>query len=108
MEDRGGPALTFLGASSGRGATFSVMPTGTGEEDWRPELSTIDDPIADDEWEFEGPGGEKRKMRVVVGRPAALPGKDWYTPISIEGFTSGVRPAYGVGPADSLMKVPGP
>ena len=51
------------------------MPTDTRDPDWGPKLSNIDDPIADDEWEFEGPGGEKRKMRVIVGRPAALPGK---------------------------------
>lgn len=69
----------------------------------KPTLTSIDDPIAEDRWEYEDERGVTKTVRIVVGRPTALPEKDWYTPIAIEGFTPGITLAYGVGPADSLM-----
>lgn len=71
--------------------------------DWRPKLSSIDDPIADDYWSYKA-AGAKRTSRVTIGRPVPLPdGTDWYCPLFFEHVTPGIDYAMGVGPVDALM-----
>lgn len=73
-------------------------------KDWRPKLSSIDDPIADDYWSYKTRDGTRRTSRVTIGRPAPLPDKrDWYCPILFEHVTEGIYYSYGVGPVDALM-----
>lgn len=72
--------------------------------DWRPKLSAIDDPIADDHWAYQTEDGTRRTSRVTIGRPVPLPdGKDWYCPYYFEHVTQGIDYAMGVGPVDALM-----
>jgi hypothetical protein len=75
------------------------------DEDWRPRLTRIEDPIADDHWEYVTPQGERRTSRLTVGRPVHWPkARAWYAPVMIEGHTSpAVLPIFGSGPVDSLM-----
>ena len=73
---------------------------------WLPELTRIDDPVADDWWSYKLPDGSSRTSRVTVGRPATIPNDvngDWYCPVLIEGRLPGVKPVFGVGPVDALM-----
>ncbi len=74
-------------------------------ENWRPKLRRIDDPIADDHWEYTTPRGQQRIARLTVGRPVHYPEqKLWYCPVRIEGHTRpSVKPIFGMGPVDSLM-----
>ncbi len=73
-------------------------------KDWRPKLTAINEPIADDYWSYELQDGTRRTSRVVIGRPAPLPDKkDWYCPILFEHVTEGIYYSYGVGPVDALM-----
>jgi hypothetical protein len=72
---------------------------------WLPELTTIDDPIADDFWPYETDEGVRRVARVTLGRPAPIPGDpngDWYCPLRIEHRMSGILCVVGVGPVDAL------
>ncbi|WP_224244264.1 hypothetical protein [Hyalangium gracile] len=72
--------------------------------DWRPKLTVIGDPVADDYWSYRTAEGVKRTSRVTVGRPVPLSdGKDWYCPIHFEHVTQGIDYAFGVGPVDALM-----
>jgi hypothetical protein len=79
-----------------------IMPL---SENWRPKLRRIDDPIADDHWEYTTPKGQQRIARLTVGRPVHYPEQRlWYCPVRIEGYTRPqVRPIFGLGPVDSLM-----
>jgi hypothetical protein len=74
-------------------------------EDWRPKLTRIDDPIADDHWEYVTPKGQQRISRLTVGRPVHYPQERvWYCPVFIEGYTTPrIKPIFGSGPVDSLM-----
>jgi hypothetical protein len=74
-------------------------------EDWRPKLPRIDDPIADDHWEYVTPEGQQRISRLTVGRPVHYPQERvWYCPVLIEGYTKPrIKPIFGSGPVDSLM-----
>ncbi|MDC0707848.1 hypothetical protein POL68_05140 [Stigmatella sp. ncwal1] len=73
-------------------------------DDWRPKLSRIEDPIADDSWEYMTPQGERRVARLTVGRPVHFPQERcWYSPVMIEGYLAKVTPVFGEGPVDSLM-----
>ncbi|HZI05352.1 MAG TPA: hypothetical protein VEZ71_15075, partial [Archangium sp.] len=75
-------------------------------EDWRPRLTTIDDPIAEDHWSYATKDGETKVSRIVVGRPQPLPGeaeRAWYCPLSIGGYLPGIKCVMGVGPVDALM-----
>lgn len=73
-------------------------------KDWRPKLSSIEDPIAEDSWHYMLEDGTKRTSRIVIGRPVPLPdGRDWYCPYSFEHVTRGIDYAFGVGPVDALM-----
>lgn len=74
-------------------------------EDWRPKLTRIDDPIADDHWEYVTPDGQQRISRLTVGRPVHYPQEQvWYCPVFIEGYTTPrIKPIFGSGPVDSLM-----
>jgi hypothetical protein len=75
------------------------------EDDWRPKVTRIDDPIADDYWEYVTFGGERRISRLMVGRPVPWPkARAWFSPVMIEGHTDPtVMPIFGSGPVDSLM-----
>jgi hypothetical protein len=74
------------------------------EDDWRPKLTRIEDPIADDYWRYITPQGERRISRLTVGRPVHFPQERcWYTPVMIEGYLAKVTPVFGEGPVDSLM-----
>jgi hypothetical protein len=77
----------------------------TDDEDWRPKLSQIDDPIADDYWEYLTSKGKRRISRLTVGRPAPWPkARAWYCPLKIEGHTDPeIKPVFGEGPVDALM-----
>ncbi|MDC0713122.1 hypothetical protein POL68_31960 [Stigmatella sp. ncwal1] len=74
-------------------------------EDWRPKLTRIDEPIADDYWEYVTPEGQQRISRLTVGRPVHYPQEQvWYCPVFIEGYTTPrIKPIFGSGPVDSLM-----
>lgn len=74
-------------------------------DDWRPKLTQIDDPIADDRWQYMTiKGRERRVSRLTIGRPTALPKEHcWYTPVMIEGHLTEVTPIFGQGPVDSLL-----
>lgn len=75
------------------------------DENWRPKLTRIDDPIADDHWEYVTPEGQQRISRLTVGRPVHYPEERlWYCPVMIEGYTRPrIKPIFGSGPVDSLM-----
>jgi hypothetical protein len=75
------------------------------DENWRPKLRRIEDPIAEDCWEYITPAGEQRISRLMVGRPVHYPERRlWYCPVLIEGYTKPrFRPIFGMGPVDSLM-----
>jgi hypothetical protein len=69
------------------------------------KIAKITNLIAADDWSYQTPGGETVFARIEIGRPEPTPNDpngDWYCPISIEGFTSQITPAYGVGPVDAL------
>jgi hypothetical protein len=73
-------------------------------KDWRPKLTEINDPIADDYWSYRTEDGAKRTSRVTIGRPALLAdGTNWYCPMYFEHVTRGIDYAMGVGPVDALM-----
>jgi hypothetical protein len=73
-------------------------------KDWRPKLTAINDPIADDYWSYRTEDGAKRTSRVTIGRPALLAdGTNWYCPMYFEHVTQGIDYAMGVGPVDALM-----
>ncbi|MFL5347932.1 MAG: hypothetical protein ACJ8AT_24335 [Hyalangium sp.] len=72
---------------------------------WLPELTSIDDPVADDYWSYENDHGIKYEVRVTIGRPVAIPhdpNGDWYCPIRIERFLPRILCVVGVGPVDAL------
>jgi len=75
--------------------------------DWLPQLARIEDPIADDLWEYELPDkGGRQTSRITIGRPVPLPGDahgDWYCPVFAEHFLPAIRCVVGVGPVDALM-----
>ncbi len=72
--------------------------------DWRPKLTSIDDPIADDYWSYKTEAGARRTSRITIGRPALLEdGTHWYCPMYFEHVTQGIDYAFGVGPVDALM-----
>jgi hypothetical protein len=75
------------------------------DKDWRPTLRRIEDPIAEDCWEYITPSGKQRISRLMVGRPVHYPERRlWYCPVLIEGYTKPrIRPIFGMGPVDSLM-----
>lgn len=73
-------------------------------DDWRPRLTRIEDPIAEDEWSYITPQGERRIAKLTVGRPVHFPQERcWYSPVMIEGYLTKVTPVFGEGPMDSLM-----
>ncbi|MFL5348923.1 MAG: hypothetical protein ACJ8AT_29340 [Hyalangium sp.] len=73
-------------------------------DDWRPKLTRIEDPIADDFWEYLTPQGQRRISRLTVGRPVHYPeARAWYCPILIEGSSPLVDTVFGQGPVDALM-----
>ena len=75
------------------------------DDDWRPRLTRIEDPIADDYWEYVTFHGERRTSRLMVGRPVPWPkARAWYSPVMIEGHTNPeILPIFGSGPVDALM-----
>ena len=74
------------------------------EDDWRPKVTRIDDPIADDYWYYVTPRGKERIVRLTVGRPVPWPrARAWYCPVKIQGYTRGIDVAFGSGPVDALM-----
>jgi hypothetical protein len=74
------------------------------DDDWRPKLTRIEDPIVDDYWRYITPKGERRISRLTVGRPVHFPQERcWYSPVMIEGYLTKVTPIFGEGPVDSLM-----
>ncbi len=77
-------------------------------ENWLPQLSAIDDPIADDVWSYENDDGVQHTARVTLGRPVQVPGDPgghWYCPLRIEhrGLASKIECMVGVGPVDALV-----
>ncbi len=78
------------------------------DDDWRPKLTHIHDPIAEDFWEYRTPQGQRRTSRLVVGRPTHHPeARAWYCPILIEGHSPGPDAVFGQGPVDALMNAMG-
>jgi hypothetical protein len=74
------------------------------DDDWRPKLTRIEDPIADDYWRYTTPQGKRRVSRLTVGRPVPFPQERcWYSPVMIEGYLPQITPVFGEGPVDSLM-----
>jgi len=69
-----------------------------------PKVSRIEDPIADDRWEYITRKGKRRISRLTVGRPAPHPPmRCWYCPVRIEGQTPVIDIVFGSGPVDALM-----
>jgi hypothetical protein len=75
------------------------------DESWRPKLSRIAAPIAEDYWEYVTPKGQQRISRLMVGRPVHYPEQRlWYCPVLIEGYSKPrIKPIFGMGPVDALM-----
>ena len=74
------------------------------DDDWRPKLTKIEDPMAEDCWRYTTPQGKRRTSKLVVGRPVHFPQERcWYAPVMIEGYLPQVTPVFGEGPVDSLM-----
>ncbi|HLL04771.1 MAG TPA: hypothetical protein VK539_29570 [Myxococcaceae bacterium] len=74
------------------------------EDDWRPKLTAIKSPIADDYWRYTTPEGKRRTSRLTVGRPVHFPQERcWYAPVMIEGYLTKITPIFGAGPVDALM-----
>ncbi len=74
------------------------------EDDWRPKVTAIETPIADDYWRYTTPEGKRRISRVTVGSPVQFPEERcWYAPVMIEGYLTKVTPIFGQGPVDALM-----
>ena len=74
------------------------------EDDWRPKLTVVEAPIADDYWRYTTPEGKRRISRVTVGQPVHFPQERcWYVPVMIEGYLTKVTPIIGQGPVDALM-----
>jgi len=75
---------------------------------WLPQLTSIDDPVADDFWSYENDDGVKHVARVTIGRPAPIPNDpngNWYCPLRIEhrASPSEILCMVGVGPVDALV-----
>lgn len=75
---------------------------------WLPQLTSIDDPIADDFWSYENDEGVRHVARVMIGRPTPIPNDpqgNWYCPLYIEHreTPSKVLCMVGVGPVDALV-----
>ena len=73
---------------------------------WLPQLTSIDDPIADDHWSYENDDGTRHVSRVTIGRPVSIPGDpngDWYCPVRIEHRRPEILCMVGVGPVDALV-----
>ena len=52
------------------------------KQDWRPELASVDDPIAEDWWTYTASDGTLRTDHLRIGRPKQLDdGTAWYCPI---------------------------
>ncbi|MFY2561283.1 hypothetical protein ACN469_27025 [Corallococcus terminator] len=74
------------------------------EDDWRPKLTVIEAPIADDYWRYTTPEGKRRTSRLTIGQPVHFPQERcWYTPVMIEGHLTKVTPIFGQDPVDALM-----
>lgn len=74
------------------------------EDDWRPKVTMIEAPIAEDYWRYTTPEGKRRTSRLAVGQPVHFPQERcWYTPVMIEGHLPQVTPVFGQGPVDALM-----
>ena len=74
------------------------------DDDWRPKLTVVEAPIADDYWRYTTPEGKRRTSRVTVGQPVHFPQERcWYVPVMIEGYLTKVTPIIGQGPVDALM-----
>lgn len=74
------------------------------DDDWRPKLTRIEEPIADDYWRYTFPAGKKHISRLTVGKPVHYPqARCWYTPVMVEGYLTKVTPIFGEGPVDSLI-----
>jgi hypothetical protein len=75
---------------------------------WLPQLTSIDDPVADDFWSYENDDGVQHIARVTIGRPVPIPGDsngNWYCPLRIEhrASDSEILCMVGVGPVDALV-----
>jgi len=71
----------------------------------RPKIDKISDLIAADEWRYKTSDGKTVVARIEIGRPQRAHEDfhgDWYCPVFIEGYTSHVVAAMGVGPVDAL------
>ncbi len=75
------------------------------DKNWRPKVTSIDDPIAEDHWEYVTPEGERRTSKLMVGRPVHHPEERlWYCAVLIDGYTRPrIKPIFGSGPVDALM-----
>ena len=75
------------------------------DDDWRPKLTRIEHPIADDYWQYVTVQGVRRISRLTIGKPAPWPkARAWYCPVMIEGYTTpAILPIFGSGPVDALM-----
>jgi hypothetical protein len=70
-------------------------------------LPRISDVIAQDDWFCKRDDGSIYRTRIIIGRPRPENRRsktsDWFCPVFIEGITTKVCKAMGVGPVDSLM-----
>lgn len=67
------------------------------------ELSSIDNPIAKEIWDYIDSSGNNKSSEVIIGAPVKVNESEWYCPVLIENYTGKIVPAYGSGPVNSLM-----
>jgi hypothetical protein len=77
-----------------------------------PRLTSIDEVIAEDWWEYAGPEGATRMDHLRIGKPKAMEKSDaWYCPVQIQGHqkisSNGIVAIVGCGPVDALMNAMG-
>lgn len=74
-------------------------------DDWRPKPARIENPVANDHWQYITPLGQRRISQITVGRPTHhAPARAWYCPVLIAGITTpDIKPVFGEGPVDALM-----
>ena len=67
------------------------------------DLTDIDNPVAEDVWNYIDSEGNDINSKIIVGKPVQVNQSEWYCPVLIENYTDRIVPAYGTGAVDALM-----
>jgi hypothetical protein len=71
-------------------------------DDWRPKVTTIEDPLVDGTLGYRAADGSIRRYRVTVGKITPFP-SGHYCAVQIEGLLDVPRPVMGNAPLDTLL-----